>query len=295
MDIRYVSGFLGSGKTTFLKAYLQNHPTRVGVIVNDFGDTSVDVLQLKSYASTIRDVSGGSMFCTCKMNTFIDTLAQMASHDLDEILVETSGFSNPGNILSLMQSVNGLKPLTYKGLITMVAANQFEKVVHTCVPARKQIERADVLFVTKMDAVDAPFEHVVQRVRAHNQSAPVYRVDHGQYQPEWLDVVTPSLAVGPSTMDVSLRRASLILSGTPSETQLRQFFKQIWVYVERIKGMINTVEGTAYIEYDDAGLKVHPPTDQPAIGVTLLGRNPVMNLGEIERICAAHDWVKIRS
>lgn len=293
MDIRFVSGFLGSGKTTFIKAYLQNQSKRVGVIVNDFGDTSVDALLLEGLASMVDDVSGGSMFCACKSNDFIKTLSRMAEHDLDEILVETSGFSNPSSTMGLLQHVTQMDSMTYRGLITLVAANVFDKVVNTCVAARKQIEHANLVFVTKMDLIDEPFEAVVTRIQQHNAHAAVHRVDHGRYDDAWLKNMTASLGDEPATMDVSLRRASVEINSEPSVEALRQFLSEVWVYAERIKGTLHTEAGLRYVEYDEEGLRITEAIKRPSTGLTVLGRSPTMKLNAVARICEKYDFATL--
>ena len=59
IPIIIISGFLGSGKTTFLQHILKEHkPTdKVLIIENDFGETSLDAANLAKTGATIREVT----------------------------------------------------------------------------------------------------------------------------------------------------------------------------------------------------------------------------------------------
>ena len=68
IPIIIISGFLGSGKTTFLQHILKEHkPTdKVLIIENDFGETSLDAANLAKTGATIREVTSG---CICLQPT----------------------------------------------------------------------------------------------------------------------------------------------------------------------------------------------------------------------------------
>ena len=46
-----VSGFLGSGKTTFLKYLIENTKKKFGLLINEFGDIGIDCLLYTSDAA----------------------------------------------------------------------------------------------------------------------------------------------------------------------------------------------------------------------------------------------------
>ncbi len=293
MDIRFVSGFLGSGKTTFLAEYLRRSQKRVGVIVNDFGDVSADIELLKGLTSTVKDVSGGSMFCACKKEAFLTTLALYAQSDLDEIMVETSGFSNPSNLLTLLDEIKGPNHLRHRGLITIVDANIFEKISATCRAAREQIVRADLLLVSKMDLSEDTIETMQVCLRKHNVHAPVHRLDHGRYEESWLKGMRVQDTRGMSIMDMSLRSITLKFTRFPDEATLERLLADIWPYTERIKGTVIDHDVHKYVEYDEQGLKSTLITPSVQVGLTLLGRSPVMDMKAIETVCQTYGFVYV--
>jgi G3E family GTPase len=74
-----LTGFLGSGKTTvLLELCRQLKDSRVGVIQNELGKINIDGTILRNDDVRMVEISRGSIFCTCLMQNFIDTLAEMS-------------------------------------------------------------------------------------------------------------------------------------------------------------------------------------------------------------------------
>jgi G3E family GTPase len=79
IPLSLVTGFLGSGKTTFLKhvaARLAGR--RIVYLVNDFSALDVDGAVLSEIGSNVVSVPGGSIFCKCLVGDFIDHLVRIA-------------------------------------------------------------------------------------------------------------------------------------------------------------------------------------------------------------------------
>lgn len=96
IQIDLITGFLGSGKTTFIKKYaewLVSQGYHVGIIENDFGAVNVDMLMLQDLLGDRIDVEqivGGSVVTDWKRR-FRTKLISMAMRGFNRILVEPSG------------------------------------------------------------------------------------------------------------------------------------------------------------------------------------------------------------
>ena len=104
-DVLFVLGYLGSGKTTFVKNFLSEHPGKNAVLVNDFGAEDVDGLLLSGSAVRVESIFGGSVFCSCRSEKFVESMLSLADGAFDRILVETSGFYNPYQMRKLFSYV----------------------------------------------------------------------------------------------------------------------------------------------------------------------------------------------
>lgn len=96
IKIDLITGFLGSGKTTFIKkyvSYLLSLGLRVGILENDFGAVNVDMMLLQDLQSERCDIEMVSGACDkdCHKRRFKTKLIAMAMMGYDRVVVEPSG------------------------------------------------------------------------------------------------------------------------------------------------------------------------------------------------------------
>ncbi len=105
-----VSGFLGSGKTTFLKYLIEKTNKKFGLLINEFGDISIDGDLLKNCNScnedsseSIIELNNGCLCCTIQDN-FVPSIKTLlkTNIDLDAIIIETSGLALPIPLLKAL-------------------------------------------------------------------------------------------------------------------------------------------------------------------------------------------------
>lgn len=93
VTVDLITGFLGAGKTTFIKKYLhylQHQGYKVRLIENEFGETNIDTQLLADERCEIEDLAGLCMCCVGK-DAFIRMLQESAHSGCDRIVVEPSG------------------------------------------------------------------------------------------------------------------------------------------------------------------------------------------------------------
>ena len=99
IKIDLITGFLGSGKTTFVKRYVRHlisEGTKVGIIQNDFGAVNVDMMLLQELEGDLCDIeqiAGGNT--TEWKRRFKSKLIAMAMEGVQRIVVEPSGIGPP--------------------------------------------------------------------------------------------------------------------------------------------------------------------------------------------------------
>ena len=96
VKVDLITGFLGSGKTTFIKKYAQyliDQGYRIGIIENDFGAVNVDAMLLQDILGdncTLEMVAGGCD-ADCHRRRFKTKLIAMGMCGYDRVIVEPSG------------------------------------------------------------------------------------------------------------------------------------------------------------------------------------------------------------
>jgi len=93
VKIDLVTGFLGSGKTTFIKRYakyLKDKGYKLCILENDFGAINVDMMFLSDLDCGKEMVSGACDY-DCHLRRFKTKLIQIAMMGYDRVIVEPSG------------------------------------------------------------------------------------------------------------------------------------------------------------------------------------------------------------
>ncbi|MBX3577935.1 MAG: cobalamin biosynthesis protein CobW [Rhizobiaceae bacterium] len=123
-----VTGFLGSGKTTLIRHILENaNGRRLGLIVNEFGDVSVDGDILKGCGvdacpeENIVELANGCICCTVA-DDFVPALDQILSREprVEHILIETSGLALPKPLVQAFQWPAIKGRVTVDGVVAVV-------------------------------------------------------------------------------------------------------------------------------------------------------------------------------
>jgi cobalamin biosynthesis protein CobW len=105
IPVTIVTGFLGSGKTTLISGLLKKNPSRrLAVLVNEFGEVSVDGALLRAAGEAcgveIHDLPNGCICCTIK-DDFLPVMSQLQKRkqEIDHVLIETSGLALPTPVM----------------------------------------------------------------------------------------------------------------------------------------------------------------------------------------------------
>lgn len=110
MKILIVSGFLGAGKTTFIKELLRRTGVRAVVMENEYGENNIDARDLKESGTgnlEVLEFMEGCVCCSMK-DSFVNSVITVSTGlDPDYLIVEPTGVGRLSNILE------NLKPILY--------------------------------------------------------------------------------------------------------------------------------------------------------------------------------------
>ena len=157
-----VTGFLGSGKTTLIRALLDK-PEGGGtaVVVNEYGEIGIDHALLRSSSDATVLLGNGCLCCNVRS-------------DLQETLRALFADRALGREFHL------------QALVCVVDAVAGETNFERMPEARKQVALADRIVVTKSDLADTgDTERLVERIATLNP-APVGVAGHGEIEPSFL-------------------------------------------------------------------------------------------------------------
>lgn len=249
-----ITGFLGAGKTTFLKNFIRLFEgKRMHIIVNEYGKEGIDGQLLKELGTVLDEINNGSIFCSCRLDKFEEVLQKALSAAPDVIIIEASGLSNPTNVRKIMAQEEKFPGLEYMGSICLLDAKRFHKVYQTATVVKKQIGISDIILINKTDlAAPEELEQIRRTVREHRPDIPVYETCFGEIQDTWLEEMKkPPLASEKpeiQTKDITLRSYILKISETFTVYELEKFVEMFLEDTYRVKGFVRLENRTWYLD-----------------------------------------------
>lgn len=191
----FVTGFLGSGKTTMIQDMLSHlRDFKVALILNDFGSIVVDttlVGQSKHIVAT-KSLAGGQIFCSCLSGTFIETIEAMMEIEPDFIIVEVSGLAKPSTLLEMISIVyrRTLGKVLYLGMVCLVDTDRFSLLSKSLNAIQEQIIFSDWILLNKTDLIDVQLlDEVKAEVVRLRPLAPVFSTVYGEVSPILLRLI----------------------------------------------------------------------------------------------------------
>ena len=156
ITVSIITGFLGAGKTTLLNRLLVSPDmANAAVIINEFGDVSLDHLLVESGDDDIIELSSGCLCCTIR-GELIETLERLLDRPdadrLTSIVIETTGLADPVPVMQAVMAHPALSQrLCLGSVVTLVDAVNGVATLEHYEEARKQVAVADQLLISKLD------------------------------------------------------------------------------------------------------------------------------------------------
>lgn len=239
-----ITGFLGAGKTTFLRNFITLfRGDKVRLIINEFGKEGIDGALLADLNAVLREISGGSVFCSCRLDQFEAALKQCGTDET--ILVEASGLSDPTGVRRLFAQTDRFPHIQYMGGICLADAVRFSKIYATARTCVRQIAASDVVLLNKMDrATPEQIAQTKELISTQRPDMPILETSFGQIPEDFLNILSRSqngdVDELPIIMDLSTKRITVELSPEISAYELEMFIRMFAEDTYRVKGLIQT-------------------------------------------------------
>lgn len=175
--IDIISGFLGAGKTTFIKKLLQEAIAgeQVVLIENEFGEIGIDGGFLKDAGIEIREMNSGCICCSL-VGDFGKSLEEvLTKYQPERVIIEPSGVGKLSDVMKAVRDVAKNLDVKLNSAVTIVDAAKCKMYMKNFGEFfNNQIENAGTIVLSRTDIADAKKVQLdVELIREHNKDASV--------------------------------------------------------------------------------------------------------------------------
>lgn len=207
--VTMITGYLGSGKTTVLNELLKSQSDKyLAIIVNDLGSINIDASLIKKNSvvesdSKMIEMTNGCICCTLQ-EAFMEQIEKLSKDDnVDAIIVEASGVSNPAAIAYGFLNYQQLKGSSSVYLDSIVTVADSDRLYYEFIDEMReidgdrsedpdiinlvmdQIEFCNIILLSKCDLLEEKqIEEVKKVIRTFQNKAEIYEITNGKIDPD---------------------------------------------------------------------------------------------------------------
>jgi len=183
IPITIITGFLGSGKTSFLSRLLTaKNMSNSAVIINEFGEFGLDHLLVEQVDEQIFELPNGCLCCSAR-NELVDKMLDLAERricnklNFSRLIIETSGISDPVILIHNIWNEPRIRTLfQLSNIITLVSAVEPAHSPHGIEKAGSALAISDTILISKSDLLpaksrDRDLAHLLSRIELLNTGA----------------------------------------------------------------------------------------------------------------------------
>lgn len=172
-----ISGFLGAGKTTFIKKLLEEVVVKEKTVLieNEYGEIGIDGGFLKDSGIEIKELSSGCICCSL-VGDFTKSLKEiLTKFSPDRIIIEPSGVGKLSDVLKAVEEVENELEVSNNYAITVVDAKKCKTYLKNFGEFFiNQIQYASTIVLSRTDIADEnKINEAVELIRSINKEAAI--------------------------------------------------------------------------------------------------------------------------
>ena len=262
MEIQIISGFLGTGKTTFLNKYLPLLPGLTAVVENEFGEVGIDGALLQDDIP-VKELSAGCICCSLALNLKEGIVEIANKYKPDRILIEPSGIGKLSDVMAACEKAKDTMEIEITKRIVLVDACDCEVFIEDFGQFySNQIEYANIIFLSNVaDATEEEKKGAKKCIRELNLDAIIYEGDFRELDKAELlallkmaETISGKYIEEKDEEEIKLAPAGQLFSNfileeadPMSEEDIQELLKGLdndkFGYVLRAKGIVPAIEG----------------------------------------------------
>ena len=243
MKILIISGFLGAGKTTFIKELAKRTKKEIAIFENEYGTSGVDGDILKeSTKVNIWELTEGCICCSVKGDFAASVLTIANTVNPEYLVIEPTGVAMLSNLITNLKQIE-YEHIKLMAPISIVDALSLERYKNEFPEIYKdQIEFADTVIFSKSENLsDNEKEKLSLEVKSINNSCNIVS-DHYSTQPDsWWDSLLLKYLDGTVDIPIKDETAEMPDSFSLNNISVRSVEKFIIFLENLIRGLYGNV------------------------------------------------------
>ena len=172
-----ISGFLGAGKTTFIKKLIEQvfAGEKLVLIENEFGEIGIDGGFLKDAGIEVTEMNSGCICCTL-VGDFSQALQKvLTEYEPDRVIIEPSGVGKLSDVVKAVAKVKKDADIEIAGRVAVVDGKRVKVYLENFGEFyRNQVEHASTIVISRTQLLpDDKIEENVKLLREINPKAAI--------------------------------------------------------------------------------------------------------------------------
>lgn len=202
MNVLIVSGFLGAGKTTFIKELIHRTGTYPVILENEYGDNSIDASELRSTDSEektleVLEFMEGCVCCTMKDSFMDSVLTVFSSLSPEYLIVEPTGVGHLSRIVGNLQPILHDKITLLNPVVVVPPRSFWQNMNEWETLYRDQVAHAGIVVFSKCENESPELLATIEAaIREINPHAEIVRDHYSKQSDAWWRAVLELPAEG---------------------------------------------------------------------------------------------------
>lgn len=172
-----ISGFLGAGKTTFIKELIEKvfAGEKLVLIENEFGEIGIDGGFLQDAGIEITEMNSGCICCTLVGDFSVALKQVLDEYHPDHVIIEPSGVGKLSDVAAAIENVKEDADIEIEGRITVVDGKKAKMYLDNFGEFfENQVEHASTIVISRtQNMTDEKIEACVHLLREKNDKATI--------------------------------------------------------------------------------------------------------------------------
>lgn len=285
LPIYLITGFLGSGKTTFLHNIVSESgfpKESSALLINDAGPMNIDAKIFKGQADTVKALTGGCACCLVSKDLQREMRCFISDKKIQQVWIEASGVAEVEDLLDRLTEGELPQGSEVHRIIHLVDSANYGKSLFGKALQHAQWRWADVVILNKADLItDEQLLALKNKVKEVNPRALVLNGVRGVVNGSWLTGGERSQAKAGGMRvahSVPVTSTWLPAHGPIKKSSLLSWLRTLAPEIYRVKGFITLAEKPSQIclvhqvGQEPEDLQIWPyESPKEELGLVLLG------------------------